>query len=237
MKGDYMLRRCMFQKTLRALGLVLTLSLLSGVTGVQASEPEETIQLFTDSILEAMDVAEEDGIVPRYQIMHDAVGLAFDMKVLARATINRVHWKSWSKQQQQIYVETLRSYQSAVLADRFSPGGEISFVIDNTLDAPRGTKIVETRVVRGDGDEDDDIGLDYRLVKRSDRWRIIDIYLDSKISEVAMRRSEYSAVVRDEGYHALIAALEDQITEVLGDDYTSLLPEEENEEVYEEEGT
>lgn len=184
-------------------------------------------------------MAEEDGINPRYEIMYEAVGLAFDMKVLARATINRVHWKRWSKEEQSVYIETLKSYQSAVLADRFSPGGDISFVIDNTLDAPRGTKIVETHIVRGDRDEDEDeaIGLDYRLVKRSDHWRIIDIYLDSKISEVAMRRSEYSAVVRDEGYHALIVALEDQITEVLGDGYVSLLPAEDSEEVYEEEGT
>ena len=60
------------------------------------------------------------------------------------------------------------------------------------------------------------------MVKRADHWRIIDVYLDSKISEVAMRRSEYSQVVRDRGYDALITALEKQTRAVLGPDYQAV---------------
>lgn len=187
-------------------------------TGVaSANAPEETITLFTDAILEAMDGDNDYDVVERYEVMYEAINETFDLKVLARATINRVYWTTWSSEQQEAYIERLHRYQSAVLADRFNPGNEISFEIDRTVDAPRGTKIVETRIVRG-GDEED-IGLDYRLVERSDRWRIVDLYLDSKISEVAMRRSEYSAVVRDQGYDALMEALEAQIIEVLGPDY------------------
>jgi phospholipid transport system substrate-binding protein len=209
-----------------ALGAVAFLASLSVGSAAVAAEPgsaEETIENFNSAILEAMTLPKGQGIFARYKILHEAVGEAFDMKVLARATINRVHWRTWSPDQQSGYITTLRRYQSAVLADRFETGSNISFVIDRTIDAPRGTKVVETRILRP-AQGRDDIGLDYRLVKRTDRWRIIDVYLNSRISEVAMRRSEYSQVVRDEGYNALIAALEKQTRTVLGPAYKPVKP-------------
>lgn len=228
MKGDYMLRMCMLGRASRFVrnlssvaGLLLAVSLSQAALAADPGSPEETIERFNTAILQAMNIDKSDGIYPRYQIMHDAVGEAFDMKVLARATINRVHWRTWSPEQQIAYITTLRRYQSAVLADRFETGNNISFVVDRSIDAPRGTKVVETRIIRP-GEDEEDIGLDYRMVKRADHWRIIDVYLDSKISEVAMRRSEYSQVVRDQGYDALIAALEKQTGAVLGPDYRAV---------------
>ena len=38
-------------------------------------------------------------------------------------------------------------------------------------------------------------------------WLISDIYLDSAISEVATRRSEFATILRTEGFDGLIAAL------------------------------
>lgn len=221
LKGVDMLRSCMWKRIVGTVGLVVGLCFANPAWATEPGSPEETIELFNGAILEAMGLRKSEGIFPRYQITHAAVGAAFDMKVLARATINRVHWRTWTPQQQELYIATLQRYQSAVLADRFETGKNITFVIDRTIDAPRGTKVVETRIVRP-GEDVEDIQLDYRLVQRSDRWRIIDVYLDSKISEVAMRRSEYSQVVRDSGYDALIEALEKQTKNVLGNAYDSI---------------
>jgi phospholipid transport system substrate-binding protein len=43
--------------------------------------------------------------------------------------------------------------------------------------------------------------------RNGDGWLISDIYLDSAISEVATRRSEFAAILRTEGVDGLIAAL------------------------------
>ena len=40
-----------------------------------------------------------------------------------------------------------------------------------------------------------------------DNWLISDIYLDGAISEVATRRSEFGAILKNEGIDGLIAAL------------------------------
>jgi phospholipid transport system substrate-binding protein len=44
---------------------------------------------------------------------------------------------------------------------------------------------------------------DYLLRHEGDRWRIIDVFLSGTISELAARRSEYSATLRQGGPAAL----------------------------------
>jgi len=46
------------------------------------------------------------------------------------------------------------------------------------------------------------------MMRRSGEvWLISDIYLDGAISEVATRRSEFAAILKNEGVDGLIAAL------------------------------
>lgn len=208
----------MWKRLSGVLALLVGFHFAGVANAAESGSPEETIEQFNSAILKAMSLGKSASNYSRYQILHAAVGEAFDMKVLGRATINRVHWRTWSHEQQSRYVSALQRYQSAALADRFEGGNNISFVIDRCIDAPRETKVVETRIIRA-GEDVEDIGLDYRMIKRSDRWRIIDVYLNSRVSEVAMRRSEYSQVVRDDGYDALILALERKTRKVLGKAY------------------
>ncbi len=42
-------------------------------------------------------------------------------------------------------------------------------------------------------------------------WRIMDVYLDGKVSELALRRSEYFAVVEREGFVFLVSSLEEKL--------------------------
>ena len=53
--------------------------------------------------------------------------------------------------------------------------------------------------------------LDYRLRPVDGKWKIIDIYMDGTVSELALRRSQYSSLIRREGLEALITALEEKI--------------------------
>ena len=64
--------------------------------------------------------------------------------------------------------------------------------------------MVRTQLVRP-GDED--VQLNYRLRAVDGEWRIIDIYLNGTVSELALRRSEYSSVLKREGFEKLISTL------------------------------
>ena len=70
--------------------------------------------------------------------------------------------------------------------------------------ATDGGIIVETNLVPG-GQDAKPVTLNY-LLKQDDKgsWRIVDVFLDGAISELATRRSEFSSIVERDGIPALV---------------------------------
>ena len=51
------------------------------------------------------------------------------------------------------------------------------------------------------------MSINYLMRRDGDSWRIDDVYLTGTISELATRRSEFSAVLRSQGVDGLIETL------------------------------
>ena len=49
---------------------------------------------------------------------------------------------------------------------------------------------------------------DYRLRQSEEGWRIIDVTLDGKVSEITMRRADYGSVIKREGFPRLVDSIE-----------------------------
>jgi phospholipid transport system substrate-binding protein len=60
------------------------------------------------------------------------------------------------------------------------------------------------------------VGLNYVLKQFPDGWRIIDVLLDAKFSELARQRAEFAAVLKGGGASDLIAMLEEKIKKLAG---------------------
>ena len=74
--------------------------------------------------------------------------------------------------------------------------------------AARGTILVKTEFVQP---TDDNVKFDYRLRKTNGRWRVIDVTLDGKVSEMTLRRADYTSVIDRDGYPALVEAVQKKI--------------------------
>jgi phospholipid transport system substrate-binding protein len=64
--------------------------------------------------------------------------------------------------------------------------------------------MVRSQIIKASGEP---VKVDYMMRRNGESWLISDIYLDRAISEVATRRSEFSAILKNEGIDGLIAAL------------------------------
>ena len=53
--------------------------------------------------------------------------------------------------------------------------------------------------------------MDYRLWQTNGSWKIVDVYLNGTVSELGLRRSEYTTVIKRDGLEALLTALEEKI--------------------------
>jgi phospholipid transport system substrate-binding protein len=95
----------------------------------------------------------------------------------------------------------------ATYASRFDGFSGEQFQILETSDRTNGDKIVKTQIVKSDGDT---VPLNYLMRKSGADWKIVDIYLDGTISELANRRAEFGSILKSGGPDALVVSLTKQ---------------------------
>jgi len=71
--------------------------------------------------------------------------------------------------------------------------------------------MVKTRIIKSNGEP---VSINFILHDNDIAWQVRDLYLDSAISELATRRSEFSAVLRTSGIDALIDSLNKKADEL-----------------------
>lgn len=166
------------------------------------------VVLLEDTLLEVMKRADELGFDGRMREITPVVETTFDLPFMAKTSIGRT-WKDLSPELQTRWVETFKRYTTTKLADQFDAFSGQQFVLKGERPASRGTLIVMSRVERPGKDP---VRLDFRVRKAGESWLIIDIYGKGKVSEVALRRSEYAAILERSGIDGLIESVDELST-------------------------
>ncbi len=161
-------------------------------------------------LLGCMKQADELGFQGRYDRIAAELAEAFDLTFMARMSVGAA-WKELAEQQRIDFADVSRRYSASKYADNFDGYGGQRFETLFHEPAARGTMLVKTTLVQP---KDDDVQFDYRLRNAGGRWRIIDIQLDGKISELAYRRAQYRSLIRREGFPHLVESLEEKIDEL-----------------------
>ncbi len=176
----------------------------------QAADPTSAsaaVERLHDTLTTAMKQAESLGYQGRFDLIAPAVASAIDQTFMAQKSIGR-HWKKLSEEEQQRWLKSFGDLTVANYAGRFKGYSGERFTLDGEQDAPRDTKLVKTTLVLPN---DDDVTLNYRLHETEGGWRIIDVYMNGTVSELSLRRSEYSSTVKREGFEKLITAVEEKL--------------------------
>jgi phospholipid transport system substrate-binding protein len=134
--------------------------------------------------------------------LEPVVRRTFDIASMARLSIGSA-WATMSENQRQQVIDGFGRYISAIYADRFDSYSGQRLQVTDEQPAAAGT-MVHSQIVRANGEP---VRINYLMRKSGDAWLISDVYLDGTISEVATRRSEFAAILRNEGIDGLIVAL------------------------------
>jgi phospholipid transport system substrate-binding protein len=179
-------------------------------------EPPATriVDRLYDALLGVMRRADELGFEGRRERLEPVLETTFDFPFMAEKSAGR-YWKSLDEAQRQQLVDALSRLAIATYAARFSGFDGERFETLGQESATFGTVLVKTHIVQGDGQT---VALDYRLRRLDDGdWRIIDVFLDGTVSELALRRAEYTSVIKRDGFDALLEALDEKANDQ-GDD-------------------
>jgi len=168
-----------------------------------ASGAAEVVETLHGALLQAMQQADTQGYQGRYDIIAPVLSKTFDVEFMAEKSVGR-HWKRLDTENRELWLDTFERLTTANYAGRFNAYSGQSFETMGEQAAAHGTVVVRTKLVLPD---DDDVQLNYRLRETADGWQIVDVYLNGTVSELALRRSEYSAVLKREGFDTLVAQL------------------------------
>ena len=172
-----------------------------------ADSPAATIQHFYDVLLSVMKEAKRLSFDQRYQRLAPAITDTYNLPLMSRLAIGPA-WVQLPPAQQQRLTDLFARYTIAVYANRFDDYNGERFEVDtDPLTNPSGL-IVETRLVKSDGDK---VQLNYLMRQNGGGpFQVIDVYLSGTISELATRRSEFAGVLQKSGGDGLAKLLEDR---------------------------
>jgi len=185
-----------------ALAAGLALAMLSCPVHAAPTSGGDTVQGLYDALLATMKNGRTLGQSGRFTQLEPVIRRSFDIASMARLSVGP-SWASLSDGQRQQVTESFTRYISAIYADRFDSYAGQKLQVTGEQPAAAGV-MVKSQIIKANGEP---VNIDYMMRRNGETWLVSDIYLDGAISEVATRRSEFAAILRNEGIDGLIAAL------------------------------
>lgn len=183
----------------------------TGDAATAAAKPSAAIDALHASLLDVMKNAESLGYAGREQKLRTVIPKYFDVDEMARQSLGGPHWKAASEDEKKRYLETFERFMVANYAGRFDGFSGQSFQTLGEVPGPRDTVIVKSRLI---DPTDKNIDLNYRMHQTGGSWKVVDVYLNGSVSELALRRSEFVSIVKRQNLDALLVALDARIAKL-----------------------
>ena len=191
---------------------LLALLLLAFATPTTADAPRcvPVIETLHDAFIDVMKNATSLGYEGRFEKLDSAISEAYDLDFMARKVVGR-HWKKLDEREQRKWQDLFAQFTVANYAGRFEGYTGQRFETIGEQRAAHETVMVQTRLVLT---EDEDMEFNYRLHQAEAGWRIIDVYMNGTVSELALRRSDFSSTLKRDGFEHLVASVGKKIAEL-----------------------
>ena len=197
---------------LRILILTLAIAFL-GIAAATEHAPENTtaeqlIDRLHNTLLEVMRQAPELGYAGRFDTLSPVIDDSFDFPTIARIVVGR-HWKKLDEAQQSRFLEVFARLSKSNYAARFDGFSGESFKFLAAEPQKRDYLLIKTELIKSDGGV---VPLSYVVhPTEAGNWVIVNVIADG-VSDLSLKRADYSAVIRDEGFDSLVEKLNAKVS-------------------------
>jgi phospholipid transport system substrate-binding protein len=172
-----------------------------------ADTPTQVVENLHATLLTVMKEAKELGYAGRYDRLSPVVTAAFDLPFIARIVVGR-YWRSFDDEEKANFVETFSRLSIATYAGRFDGYSGERFKVVSSKESRHGRIIVRSILIKPESDE---IKMDYILHKSGNKWHIINVVANG-VSDLSLKRSDYTAFLKKKGLKSLIDKLNEKIS-------------------------
>ncbi len=157
-------------------------------------------------LLDTMKQAQQLGVQGRFNALAPVLAKTYDIASMSRMAVGQ-SWETLQPDQQAAVTDAFARMMFATYAKRFDGFSGESFQIVEIAERAPADKMVKTQIVQSNGKP---VAINYLMRKTGPDWKVVDVYLDGTISELASRRAEFTSILRSGGPDALIASLRKQ---------------------------
>jgi phospholipid transport system substrate-binding protein len=190
-------------------GAVAGLVLAAGVGAVE-SDAVRVVQRLNDALVGMLKDAETLGYQGRFERITPVVNESYDTPYMAEKSLGQ-GWKTLTDADRQRWIELSREFSAANYAANFDHWSGQSIELLGEERGDNDTTVVRTRIVDPKGDN---VDMSYRLHRTPAGWQIIDVYLKGTVSELALRRADYSSVLARDGFEGLVTLMRGKLADL-----------------------
>jgi phospholipid transport system substrate-binding protein len=194
------------------LGLLTFLILAMNIAMPYASAGErsatEVVEQLHAALLSAMKDGDKIGYQGRFDQLAPVIQSSFDMPFISRTVLGK-YWETLTNEQRSRFLEAFTQQSIATYAanfDRYS-GERFKMIPEKQVDG--GRILVQSQLIKSDGGQ---VQLDYLLHRTGGQWRIVNIIAEG-VSDLALKRADYSAFLKSKGFEDLLKKLNAKVNQ------------------------
>ena len=165
------------------------------------------IKAFYATLVDTMKRGKELGIEGRARELKPATESAFDLSEMTRLSVGP-SWSGISETDRKALVDAVERLTLVNYAKSFSHFSGEQFVVEPDAKPRSDDKIVESKMVGADGTA---VAFNYRMHPVEGHWKIVDIYLNGNISQLALRRADFATTMQKLGPTGLVEKLNQMV--------------------------
>jgi phospholipid transport system substrate-binding protein len=179
--------------------------------GVMADDgPRKTVERLNAASADVLAQAAQLGYAGRFQRLTPVMEQSFDFDFMAEKSLGR-HWKELNDAQKTQWAAVFREFTIANYAANLDRDTGQRFEILGEEPDLHDTVLVRGRVLDPTAEP---LDLTYRLQRAPKGWCIIDVQLRGTVSELALRRADFTSVVARDGFDALVTTVRGRIADL-----------------------
>ncbi|UCE84730.1 MAG: ABC transporter substrate-binding protein [Deltaproteobacteria bacterium] len=205
-----MIRRLLVGRARLAALIAIALFWHAPAAHAEPSASARCIERLHATLLDVMKRADELGFEGRREVLTPTLTECFDLAYMGAKAAGR-YWRELDEADRARMIRSFSRMTIATYASRFDGYDGETFEILGEQPSAQETVLVQTRLTPGSSEP---VDLTYRMRSTPQGWRIIDVFLKGSVSELALRRSEYSSVIKRDGFDAFITTLDEKVSEL-----------------------
>lgn len=193
---------------MRRLWIALVILFIGSTTvtaqqGTAADPAAQQISRFYEVLLTTMKQGRALGLQGRYRKLEPAVEQTFDLPTMTQLTVGTA-WASMTAKDRQALIAAFTRMTAANYAKNFDSYDGEQFTVDPNVQTKGPDKLVSSRLIGADKKQTPFV---YRMRQVGGAWKVIDVFLNGYVSELATRRADFASTVASGGAPALIAKI------------------------------